>query len=71
MSVEDQHCKIAECEKLSIAKKKGLTPKRAKRGHKPGGKDLKQPPKKSKKTFNKRLISAVKAHLKKDDNTNE
>ena len=54
-----------------MAKKKGLPPKRAKRGHKPGGKDSKQPSKKGKKTFNKRAISALKACLKKDNGTNE
>ena len=63
--VEDQHCKKKECEKLSIEEKKGLVLKRVKCGHKPCSKDSTQPPKKCKKTFKNRAISAMKAHLKK------
>ena len=67
MSVEDRYYKKSEYNKLSAAKKKGLALKRVKRGHKPGAKDSpKGPPHKGKRTFKKRVISAVKAYLKKD-----
>ena len=60
MSVEDRYYTKAEYSKLSAAKRKGLSIKRQKRGHKPGEKSSKTSPKKGKRTFNKRVISAIK-----------
>lgn len=64
MSVEDRYYKKSEYEKLPLAKKKGLKLKRRRRGHKPGGKDTKKTTTKGKKTFKKRVISAVQAYMK-------
>ena len=70
MSVEDRYYNKTEYDKLSLAKKKGLSIKRKKRGHRPGARDSKtkksaskQTPTKAGKTFKKRVISAIKSHF--------
>lgn len=63
MSVEDRYYTHDEYHRLSAAKKKGLTIKRSQRGHKKGAKDSKTTPKKEKKSFNKRVVAAVKTYL--------
>ena len=63
MSVQDRYCTTKECNKLSSAVKKGLRIKRRQRGHKPGKKGKSdRSAKKGKKTFDKRVISALKRH---------
>ena len=52
MTVEDQCYKKSKCDELPIAKKKGLSMKRSKRGHKKGTKDSRTP-KKAGKTVRK------------------
>ena len=63
MSVEDRYYTRDEYMKLSRAKKKALSLKRKKRGHKPGEKSSKTVAK-GKKTYSKRTISAVQTNMK-------
>jgi len=67
MSVEDCYYTKPEYNKLSAAKKKGLSIKRQNRGHKKGAKDSKTTPAKGKPTFQKRVVSAVNRYLKEVD----
>ena len=70
MSIEDRYYTKEEYGRLSDAKKKGLSIKRKNRGHKAGAKDSKV--KKGKRTFQKRVVSAVNRYLKtKGDDTEE
>ena len=59
MSVEDRYYSREEYAKLSANKKKGPSIKRNKRGHKPGAQSSKVIPKKGRKTYQKRTVSAI------------
>jgi hypothetical protein len=67
MSIEDRFYKPNEYQKLTKAQQKGLRIKRGKRRGKEGnGKGKNKTPHKAKKSFNKRVVAAVKSYLKSD-----